>query len=234
MTKYLLVAGGRSGIGRTTAALNIAHELAKSCHTVLVDADVRSPSVALYLGTPHVRSSLNDALRQEKPITQVAYLHPSGLHCVPASARHEDTVSVDSSRIGEALLDLAGICDVVVIDSGSLHEMDTVLPLVDGVVLVSSADSAGVADSLRALKHIDAHNKPVGILLARVRGDGHELDARSVKSLLQRPLIGIIPEDDEVRKATYRKALVAQSAPQSAAAQGYAAVAQMLLRGMGR
>lgn len=60
--KIIAVASGKGGVGKSTVAVNIAAQLAKSGKTVgLLDADIYGPSVPRLCGLPNTKPATNEA-----------------------------------------------------------------------------------------------------------------------------------------------------------------------------
>ncbi len=65
MTKYLVIASGKGGVGKTTSALNIGAALTDFGRDVIVvDANLSKPNIGLHLGRNILGSSFNDALKR--------------------------------------------------------------------------------------------------------------------------------------------------------------------------
>jgi len=233
MTKILVIASGKGGVGKTTAALNIGTALAQyGRNTVVVDADLRNPSIALYLGSPNLKSTINEVLKGKAHISQVAYMHPSGLRIIPASIKHEDTFEPDTERIGHVIADLHGLCEIVIVDIGNIHESTSLLRSCDGVLIVTSPNIIDIADALRAIKSIEMHGgKVIGVMLNKVRNDDIEMDIKSVESLLEKRVIAVIPEDNAVRRSVHLKHPVVYLSPDAESSQGYKKLAKLLIEG---
>ena len=134
--RIVVVTGATRGEGSTVLAVNLAVALAQAgVRTLLIDADVRSPSVARYLGLPPGvgltdvlagRASVEDAVRPwgEDSLTVLAAgsvpLDPSALH--------------DSPSLRTLVDRLKGSHDVVIIDAPALD------PVADAAVLTAWAD----------------------------------------------------------------------------------------------
>ena len=83
MTRIIAIASGKGGAGKTTIAINLGCALTHfGKDTLVVDAHIAAPHVALALGSSRLEASLNDALLGKKHIADTAFLHPCGLGTV--------------------------------------------------------------------------------------------------------------------------------------------------------
>jgi polysaccharide chain length determinant protein (PEP-CTERM system associated) len=129
--KSLLVTSAMGGDGKTVTALNLAIALSRMDigRVLLVDADLRRPSVHRYLGWG-LAEGFSDLL--QKPEDRLGpYLSEfHGLWVLPGSRRRLIPVSALSSRsVGRVLERLSGVFDLIVVDA------PPVLPLADSHLL---------------------------------------------------------------------------------------------------
>ena len=139
--KTILVTSGQPGEGKTTTAVNTAISLSQLGASVLIiDCDLRKPSVHKVLGVDHVvglstylsrRGKLEEVI-QELPIPNLSVLTAGRIPPNPAEM-------ISSARMREMLQILSERYDHIVIDSPPLLKVtDPVIlsTMVDGVILV--------------------------------------------------------------------------------------------------
>jgi capsular exopolysaccharide synthesis family protein len=139
--KIMLVTSGQPGEGKTTTAVNTAISLAQLGSSVLIiDCDLRKPSVHKVLGVDHTlglstyltrRGELNDVI-QKLPIANLSVLTSGRIPPNPSEM-------ISSSRMKEMLALLSERFDHIIIDSPPLLKVtDPVIlsTLADGVILV--------------------------------------------------------------------------------------------------
>lgn len=141
--KILSVTSGMPGTGKTTLALNLALALADDGEdVVLVDADLRSPSIAGYAGgnlQPAV--GLSTALAGAADIEDVIQDSAvEGLHVITGGQVPPNPAELlGSRRFGELLTQLAGRYDHVIVDASP------VLPVTDGALVAAATNGVILA-----------------------------------------------------------------------------------------
>ena len=139
--KTILITSGQPGEGKTTTAVNTAISLAQLGTSVLIiDCDLRKPSVHKVLGVDHVvglstylsrRGELDEVI-QELPIQNLSVMTAGRIPPNPAEM-------ISSGRMKEMLQILSERYEHIVIDSPPLLKVtDPVIlsTMVDGVILV--------------------------------------------------------------------------------------------------
>jgi tyrosine-protein kinase len=140
--RVLLVTSGAAGEGKSTTAANLAVRIAGSGkQVVLVDADLRRPSIHRYFGVGN-RNGLRHLLQDETrglPISITGFPGLAVISSGPATASSADHFEADSFR--RVIDRLRPLADYIVIDAPPVFVSDTVLmaPVVDGIVFVADA-----------------------------------------------------------------------------------------------
>lgn len=135
--RVVLVTSSSVGEGKTTVAINLAAVYAKRGRTLLVDGDLRQPTIASALGMEH-NSGLADVLAGAIPLANA--LHPlvdfPNLFVLPAGPAPKNSVDlIASDQMRATVLALRNNFDHVVIDS------PPAIPYSDARILSSLTDS---------------------------------------------------------------------------------------------
>jgi capsular exopolysaccharide synthesis family protein len=163
------------GEGKTVTAINLAGTFAQSAEArvLLVDADVRRPSVAAYLGLEVPEApGLTDAMQdRNRSLTEVARRHPRfNLWIVPAGKSPLPAWQVfKAPRVGELLDEARRAYDYIVVDTPPVLPVpDTrlVSGWVDGVLLVVAAHTTPQKLLEEALSAVDPA-KVLGLVFNR-------------------------------------------------------------------
>src|SRR3989344_4661915 len=102
MTKYLVIASGKGGVGKTTLAINIGKALVDFGRDVIVvDGNVSKPNIGLHLGSTKLPSTLHDVLKREKNIREAIYMHPSGIKVIPGSIAFKELEELQMENLSE-------------------------------------------------------------------------------------------------------------------------------------
>lgn len=169
--------------GKTVTSINLAATFAHStgCRVLLIDADLRRPSVGTYLGlSDWDRSGLSDALADGVRLEQVIHNVPSTptLSVMPAGSRSAPVHELLQSERFEALLQEARTAfDLVIIDTPPLVPVTDALVMsrvVDGFLLVVAAHETPRKLLEDALNLVDA-SKVLGIVF---NGDNARVSSR--------------------------------------------------------
>ena len=127
------------GEGKTLMSLNLAWLLAQTdgVKALLIDADLRNPATANYLGIQN-DFGLSEVLTGDKKLTQaIVKLQPAGLHLLPGGAAREDVAELLSGpRFSHLLAEARKHFDYIIIDAPPLGIFT------DANLLINRADAA--------------------------------------------------------------------------------------------
>jgi len=233
MTKIIAVASAKGGVGKTTTAINLGTALARfGRHVIVVDGNLKTPNIGIHLGAPIVPASVHDAVKGKKSIRDCVYLHPSGVRIAPASISIDDLKGLKLEKLPEALKELHGTDELVVVDSaaGLGEEMFSAVDAADEVIAVTTADLASVTDCLRTITLIEEKGiTVVGVVLNKVRDDNLEMKQAEIEALLEKPVIASIPEDESIRESLRKNHPVVYTHPDSPSSIAYKQLAATLI-----
>lgn len=230
MEKIIAVVSGKGGVGKTTFVANVGTALTEMTgNVVVVDTDLTTSNLGLQLGFYQFPLGLQDALEGSIGINNAIYTHPSGLKLVPASISLNYLNRVPSPyRLKSVLSDLAGL---VMIDSppGLRDDALFVLRSADDIVVVTNPEIPAVTDALKVIKvSRELGKEPLGIIVNRVK-HSYELRQDEIESMCDAPVIGKIPEDDNIKRSMFEKTPVVSYRPYSPAAVAYRKIAASLV-----
>jgi septum site-determining protein MinD len=217
MRRITAVISGKGGVGKTTITSNLGLALHRAgVETIVVDGDFKNPNLGLHLGMYEYNYNLQEVLRRGGSILEALHIHRSGLRVIPASLSlaHLDLVV---TRIREIFGDIKGH---ILIDSspGMGEDVVSVLRACDDIFVVTSPEHPAVIDALKSIevaRHMD--KKISGVIINRVGRKGYELKTEEIEALCGLPLLGVVPEDENVRKSIMMKTPVLELKPLSPA-----------------
>jgi septum site-determining protein MinD len=238
MAKVLVVTSGKGGVGKTTSSAALGAALAQSGEkVVVVDFDVGLRNLDLVMGAERrVVYDLINVVQGEAKLAQALIRDKrlEGLALLPASqTRDKDALTEDG--VARVLSELRDKFDWIVCDSPAGIERGATLAMrhADIAVVVTNPEVSSVRDSDRIIGLLDSKTEKAEkgeriekhLLLTRydpVRAErGEMLKVEDVLEILSIPLIGIIPESEEVLKASNVGAPVTLNSPASAPARAY-------------
>ncbi|MBU1120260.1 MAG: cell division ATPase MinD [archaeon] len=199
------IASGKGGTGKTTITANLGIALAQRGKKVLiVDADIAMANLSLLLGMHSSPITLHDVLLGESSVMDAIYDAPEGMSFLPSGLSFESYRRVDSERLGQVIDSLKDSYDFILLDAPAGIEKNVLAALsaVDCVLLVTMPISPSIADALKTkivAQRLGA--KPVGTIVNFVRGEKGEISPDDISKMLELPIYGMVPYDDEIRKS---------------------------------
>jgi len=171
---------------------------------LLVDADIAMANLSLLLGMQSSPITLHDVLLGESSIHDAVYDGPKGVSFVPSGLSLESYRRVDSERLEQVIKEIATEYDFILLDAPAGIEKNVMAAIsaADQVLLITAPDSPSVADVLKAKIVAQRLNvPPTTVVINLVRKEKGEISKEDVMKILELPVIGEVPYDDEVRKS---------------------------------
>lgn len=233
MTKYIGIISGKGGVGKSTTAINLGSALNYFDKDVtIVDGNLSTPNIGLYLGVPVVPINLHHALRGENHITESVYLHPAGMKIVPAGISLDDLKRTDPRKLPKIMAQLNGTSDFILIDgaAGLGSEALATIGSSEEIIVVTNPELPAITDALKTVKLCEELGRPViGIVLTRTKRNNMDVSLKNIETILDKPVIGIIPDDKSIREALIRKDAVVYTHPNCKASIAYKRLAANII-----
>ena len=143
--QVMLFTSSVPGEGKTTTSTNLAEAFGQMEKVVLIDADMRRPTVARKLNMPPNTRGLSNAVAYPETLDDcIHHVADLGIDVIPAGPIPPNPLELLASKNFSALLEtLKGRYDRIIIDSAPTHAVSDATylsTLVDGVVYVVKAD----------------------------------------------------------------------------------------------
>jgi septum site-determining protein MinD len=245
MAKVLVVTSGKGGVGKTTSTAALGAALAQSGQSVVVvDFDVGLRNLDLVMGAERrvVFDLINVVQGVAKlPQALIRDKRIETLWLLPAS-QTRDKDALTEEGVERVIKDLRAKFDWVICDSPAGIERGATLAMrfADAAVIVTNPEVSSVRDSDRMIGLLDSKTVRAEngqriekhILITRYdaarAARGEMLSIEDVLDILSTPLLGIIPESEEVLRASNLGSPVTLSNAASAPARAYLAAARRL------
>ncbi|XQK54727.1 septum site-determining protein MinD [Escherichia coli] len=221
MARIIVVTSGKGGVGKTTSSAAIATGLAqKGKKTVVIDFDIGLRNLDLIMGCERRvvydfvnviqgDATLNQALIKDK--------RTENLYILPAS-QTRDKDALTREGVAKVLDDLKAMdFEFIVCDSPAGIETDALMALyfADEAIITTNPEVSSVRDSDRILgilasksRRAENGEEPIKehLLLTRYNpgrvSRGDMLSMEDVLEILRIKLVGVIPEDQSVLRAS--------------------------------
>ena len=245
MGKVIVVTSGKGGVGKTTSTASIGAALAQSGQRVcVVDFDVGLRNLDLVMGAERrvVYDFINVAQGDAK-LTQAVIRDKrvSTLHLLAASQTRDKDALTDEG-VERVIRELRRTFDWVICDSPAGIERGAVLAMrfADQAIVVTNPEISSVRDFDRIIGILDSKTQRAEsggsmekhLLLTRFdpgrSSRGEMLTVADVLEILSIPLLGVIPESEEILRASNLGAPVTINGSASLAARSYLEAARRL------
>lgn len=219
MAKIIVVTSGKGGVGKTTTSAAISTGLAlKGYKTVVIDFDVGLRNLDLIMGCERrVVYDFVNVINGEANLKQtlIKDKRTENLFILPASqTRDKDALSKEG--VGKVLEELKESFDFIICDSPAGIEQGALMALyfADEAIIVTNPEVSSVRDSDRIIGILQSKSRKAEqgeqvkehLLLTRYNpkrvAEGEMLSVNDVEEILAVGLLGVIPESQDVLKAS--------------------------------
>jgi septum site-determining protein MinD len=245
MAKVLVVTSGKGGVGKTTSTAALGAALAQAGQKVaVVDFDVGLRNLDLVLGAERrVVFDLINVVQGVAKLSQALIRDKrlETLWLLPAS-QTRDKDALTEVGVAGVIKEMRSKFDWIICDSPAGIERGATLAMrfADAAVIVTNPEVSSVRDSDRIIGLLDSKTEKAErgeqmeklILITRYDAQraqrGEMLNVEDVLEILSIPLLGIIPESQEVLRASNVGAPVTLCNATSAPARAYLNAARRL------
>lgn len=203
MTRVIVVASGKGGVGKTTLTGNIGVGLATFGKKVAVlDADVVMANLEIMMGLRNPPVSLIDVLSGRLEIEDVIYDGPGGVKIIPAGITLDGFNEENMEMLKAAIKEIPKDIEIVVIDAPAGRDAAMVMDEGQEILIITTPDVSSVSDALKMKILAERMGaKTIGAILNMVEGSEHELGTTEIENALDTSIICKVPYDVKVKDA---------------------------------
>lgn len=221
MAKIIVVTSGKGGVGKTTTSASIATGLALRGHkTCVIDFDVGLRNLDLIMGCERrVVYDLINVIQKEATLNQalIKDKHCDNLYILPAS-QTRDKEALSRAGVERILAELIQSLrfEYIICDSPAGIETGALMALyfADEAIITTNPEVSSVRDSDRILGILQSKSRKAErgqsvkehLLITRYSPErvakGEMLSVQDIQDILRIPLIGVIPESQNVLQAS--------------------------------
>jgi flagellar biosynthesis protein FlhG len=250
------ITSGKGGVGKTTLSVNLSIAMSSLRHrTTLLDADLGLANADVLCGmspTTRLDATVETAMldsRTPRTLSTIAVPAPGGFMLVPGCVGVARMANLPVSQRRTILAGLEGlerVSDLVLIDTGAglSDGVTTFVAAADVAIVVCTPEPTSIADAYAMIKCVvhGTRSRPdlrprFGLLVnqARKPEEGPSVHARLSSTArkflgVDFPLLGTLPDDDEVVRSIRARSPLMLSAPTSPAACAIARASREIAR----
>jgi len=225
------IASGKDGSGKSIVTVNLGLALSNmGVSTMIVDGDIRGPTVGLLLGVvepevPTIHHVLSNAASPESAIIECY-----GVKAVVGALRINQLLGISLEKLPSILERYADVFDVLLVDSpaGLGEDVFTVVGSCKRLVLVLTPELNSIIHAIKTLvlaKRVGT--EVMGVIINRA-GGAYDIPADQISDFLRLDTLGVIPEDEMVKKAVSEGVPVFKGHPNSSFSREIKKIAALL------
>jgi septum site-determining protein MinD len=231
MSRVIVVTSGKGGVGKTTSTANIGMALAQKERTVaMIDADFGLRNLDLLLGLENrivytALEVLSGECRLEQALVKDKR-QPRLVLLPAAQSRTKDAVTPDQMKHLVGML--VDKYDYVLIDcpAGIEQGFQNAIAPAQEAIIVTTPEISAVRDADRVIGLLEAHGvQHIRLLVNRIRPQmvqaNDMMSVQDVEEILAIPLLGVVPDHQDVIVSTNKGEPLVLSETASAAVKAF-------------
>ncbi len=229
----IAVVSGKGGVGKTFLSINLSVAFAEAGYRVLlVDTNFTSPTVATHFKVTPETHTIDEAMSKGsyRP-TDLIWIHPAGFHFLTPSF---NLVALDDQalhRIFQIIRPLFSQYDITILDgpAGVGRDVYYTLANAEAAIIVANPNYPSLYNALKTHYFAKALGKMVPGAVLNMYTKKSSVSPKEAAEILELPLLGVIPEDPNVKKALDAGIPLLKYNPSAPAARAVYEVASNLL-----
>lgn len=212
MSEIIVVTSGKGGVGKTTTSANVGTGLARlGKKVILIDADIGLRNLDVVMGLENrIVYNLVDVIEGKCRLKQalIKDKRNPGLFLLPA-AQTRDKNCITPKQMVTLIESLSHQYDYIILDcpAGIEQGFQNAIAGANRAIVVTTPEVSAIRDADRIVGLLEAHElKQIELVVNRLRYDlvrrGDMMTVEDVVDILGIPLLGIVPDDENVVIAT--------------------------------
>ena len=212
MSEVIVITSGKGGVGKTTTTANVGTGLAQlNKKVVLIDTDIGLRNLDVVMGLENrIVYNLVDVVEGNCKIHQALIKDKKYPNlCLLPSAQTRDKTSVNPEQMLELVTELRSEFDYILLDcpAGIEQGFKNAIAGADRALVVTTPEVSAIRDADRIIGLLDANEtKRMDLIVNRLRMDmvkrGDMMSIEDVQEILAIPLIGAVPDDEQIVVST--------------------------------
>lgn len=212
MCEVIVITSGKGGVGKTTTTANVGCALAMlGKKTVLIDTDIGLRNLDVVMGLENrIVYNLVDVIEGNCRLKQalIKDKRHAGLYLMPA-AQTRDKNCITPEQMIKLIDSLKEQFDYIILDcpAGIEQGFQNAIAGADHAIVVTTPEVSAIRDADRIIGLLEANEiKRIDLVINRLRHDlirrGEMMTVDDVLDILGLPLLGVVPDDENVVIAT--------------------------------
>lgn len=199
--RFIAIASGKGGVGKTTIAANLGVALAKQGNKVtLIDMDLAMPNLEIITGLRNPPIGLVDVLEGRVELDRVVYTGPMGTKVIPPGVMLDGCSADNKEKIRKLLKEFPLKNDYVILDMPPGREAVDILWDKIEALLVVNPNKASLLDAINTKFLLEKRGvKILGAVLNRSEHDERWID--EIERVLETSVVAVIPESRMVKES---------------------------------
>ncbi len=215
-SRFLAIASGKGGVGKTTIAANLGTALAGLGYKViLIDMDLAMPNLEIITGLHNPPVGLADVFMGNLDLDAVVYTGPAGTKIIPPGILPDGYSRENVEKIKQIFRDFPMKSDFVILDMPPGREAVEVMWNDVESLLVINPNKAALLDSLNMKVLLEKKGvKILGAVLNRANKED-EAWIDEIERVLETRVISVIVESKVVKKSLDNEECFIEAEPES-------------------
>jgi septum site-determining protein MinD len=207
MPRFVAIASGKGGVGRTSLTFNLGVAMSLFGEKiVMLDLDLVMANLDVITGLLNPDVTLHDVLVRDKSIEDCVYEIENDIRVIPTGIHFETLKHINPNYISwnKIIKEGANYGDVFLMDipAGINNNIFEGLPEDTEIIIITNSTMTSVADALKMRILFNELNINIlGFVLNMWYDDNFLLSPNEIEAILEIPIISIIPYDREMERS---------------------------------